>query len=684
VRVATDVGGTFTDLVYYDEQDGTFGAVKADTTPPDFERGVMDTVHKAGLKPSEIEFFVHGTTVIINALTERKGVKTGLLTTKGFRDVLEIARGNRPDLYNFYFSKPKPFVPRYLRKEATERIDYKGEVLVPLKVEDLETIADDFQSEGVEAIAVCFLHSYANPEHELKATRLLKERLPDASVVPSHDITREWREYERTNTTVLSAYVHPVANRYLDSLERNLGRDGFRGRLFVMQSNGGSATVRSARSNPVAMVESGPVGGVLGAVALGKLIDEPNVITLDIGGTTAKCSLVQNGEVRVDTGYKIERSRTNPGYPIQTPVVDIVEIGNGGGSIAWVDEAGGLHVGPQSAGAVPGPAAYGRGGEEPTTTDANLLAGRIDRNYFLGGEITPDMDNVFRALGKLADKLGSDVEETARGIIRVANANMVNALKLVSLNRGYDPRDFTLAAFGGGGGMHAATLAEELGVPKVVIPVSPAVFSAWGMLLTDLRRDYLSTRVTRLDSATPEEANDIFEEIEQEAKQEFAADGLGADRLVFQRHADMRYLGQEHTVKVPFPSGEIDQDKLAEAVRRFHEAHEREYTFRLDSPVELVNYHLVANGLVQKPELAKLERTGRTAEDAIRERREVDFDTHGVHRTTIYDRVSLEPDVTLSGPAIVEEPATTIVVFPGQRAEVDDYGNLHLHIEQGG
>jgi N-methylhydantoinase A len=682
MRVTTDVGGTFTDLVYFDEDTGESGAVKVDTTPPDFERGVIDGLRKSGLDTSEIELFAHGTTVVINALMERRGAKTGLVTTRGFRDVLEIARGNRPDLYNFYFSKPKPFVPRYLRMEVDERLDHKGEVLVPLDPESLEPVADFFREEGVEAVAVCFVHSYANPTHELEAARVLEGLLPGVSVVPAHHITREWREYERTNTAVLSAYVHPTANGYLDSLECKLDRDGFGGRLFVMQSNGGSATVRTARSNPIAMVESGPVGGVLGAAALGELIAEPNIITLDIGGTTAKCSLVQDGEVRVDTEYKIERSRTNPGYPIQTPVIDIVEIGNGGGSIAWVDEAGGLHVGPRSAGALPGPAAYGRGGEEPTTTDANLLAGRIDHGYFLGGEITPDMDNVRKALSKLADGLGSSIEETARGVIRLANANMVNALKLVSLNRGHDPQDFSLVAFGGGGPMHAAFLAEELRIRKLVVPTECAVFSAWGMLRTDLRRDYVRTLVTRLDSASVEEVGEAFRALQRAAAKEFGEDGVGPERLVFNRYADMRYLGQEHTVKVSFPSGEIETEQLGEAARRFHEAHEREYAFRLGSPVEIVNYHLAAYGAVQKPEVATLERTGRSLEDAIKGRREVDFDAYGVHQADIYDRALLEPEAEFSGPAVVEEPATSIVVLPGHRVVVDDCGNLHIHPKQ--
>lgn len=572
-------------------------------------------------------------------------------------------------------------MPRYLRREVNERISYKGEVLIPLNVEEIEPIVEFFKKEGVEAIAICFLHSYANPVHEIEAVNAVRELWPDVSAIASHQITREWREYERTNTTVLSAYVHPIASTYLDSLNRRLRDEGFKGRFFAMQSNGGIATAQGAKNNPIAMVESGPASGVLGAIALGRLIEEPNIIALDIGGTTAKCSLVENGQARITTEYKIEWSRTNPGYPIKTPVIDIVEIGNGGGSIAWIDEGGSLHVGPQSAGAVPGPAAYGRGGTKPTTTDANLIAGRINPEYFFGGEITPDMDNVRRAFQPLADTLGTSIEEVARGVIRLANANMVNALKLVSLNRGYDPRDFTLVAFGGGGAMHATALAAELNIPKVIIPIHPAVFSAWGMLLTDLRRDYILTRVTRLDVIDPQQVHEIFSGLEQQASREFAEDGVSADQLVFQRYADMRYLGQEHTVKVPFPAGTVGSEEISSAIQRFHEAHEREYTFRLDSPVELVNYHLVAFGQVSKPKIAKIKALGRKENEARKGFREVDFDTHGVQQAAVYDRSLLEPGMVVAGPAVIEEPATVTVVFPGQRVEVDEYGNLHIYLK---
>ena len=679
MRVGTDVGGTFTDLVYYDEASGQFGSAKANTTAPDYERGVLDTMVKSGLDAAAIDYFAHGTTVVINALTERKGVKTGLVTTRGFRDVLEIARGNRPDLFNFYFTKPKPFVPRHLRAEITERTDYKGNEVVPPALQELGPIVEYFKTQGVEAVAVCLLHSYANPDHELQVAKEVKQLWPEVAIIASHEITREWREYERSNTTVLSAYIHPIANSYLTSLERELRGKGTEAPLYIMQSNGGVATMQAAKRNPIAMVESGPVSGVLGAIILGKVIGEHNIIALDIGGTTAKCSLVERGQPRMTTEYRIEWSRTNPGYPIKTPVIDIVEIGSGGGSIAWLDEVRSLHVGPKSAGAVPGPAAYGRGGTAPTTTDANLITGRIDPDYFLGGEITPDMDNVRRAFGELAAQLESKIDDVARGVIRIANANMVNALKLVSLNRGHDPRDFTLVAFGGGGGMHAAALAMELKIPEIIIPINPAVFSAWGMLLSDLRRDYIQTSVTRLDSTPPTSVDKLFAELEARAAEDFAVDGVEDDRLVVQRFADMRYLGQEHTVRVPFPSGKVDGDAFRVAVERFHQAHEREYTYRLTSLVELVNYHVVAFGLVPKPELAKLAATGRRPADAMRGKRAVDFDTHGIHTTSIYERNRLEPGMEIGGPAIIEEPATTIVVFPDQQATVDDYGNLRIH-----
>ena len=683
VRAATDVGGTFTDLVYYEydlesQRFNTLKTAKVDTTPPDFEKGVMDVLQSAEVAPDSIHFFAHGTTVVINAVTERKGVKVGLLTTQGFRDVLEIARGNRPDLFNYSYVKPPPFVPRHLRREIPGRINYKGEVLHALTLDNLTEIIDDFRNEQVDAIAICLLHSYVNPDHEVELAEAISSIWPDVDIVTSHEITREWREYERSNTVVLSTYIHPIANRYLGKLQAQLEDDGFAGQAYIMQSNGGIDTIGSSRLRPIRMIESGPASGVLGAAALGDLIGIENIIALDIGGTTAKCSLIEDGRVRISTEYMIEKTPRYAGYPILAPVVDIVEIGAGGGSIIWSDEGGKLHVGPQSAGAVPGPAAYGRGGMQPTLTDANLVTGRIDPEYFLGGRIKADMDSIAKAFQYLSKRLGMSMEELARGAIRIANNNMINALKLVSVNRGYDPRDFTLVAFGGGGAMHASALAAELQIGKVIVPNKASVFSAWGMLMSDLRRDYVVTKPTQLVASSATEINHMYRALEQQAASEFSADDIAQDRLRFERYADMRYHGQEHTVKVPYPEGAVTTKSIDLAIDIFQREYEREYTYRLDTAVELISYHVVAFGNVDKPRPQKLERSGRTLDKCIRGYRLVDFDVAGVHEATIYERAGLEPGMQIFGPAIVEEPDTTVVLFPQQELTIDDYGNLRI------
>ena len=419
LRAATDVGGTFTDLVTFwtDPETGRqeILTAKADTTPPDFERGVLDVLAKSGIAIGEIGFLAHGTTLVINAITERKGVKTALITTSGFRDSLEIARGNRPDYFNLHYEKPPPFVPRYLRRELPGRLTHDGREREPLDLAPLPGIVEDFRADGVEAVAICLLHAYADPRHEQAVLDRVRELWPEVSVVASHQITREWREYERTSTAVLSAYVQPVAERYLTLLASGVRDSGFGGQLYIMQSNCGVDSVEKTKSIPITMVESGPASGFWGAAELGRLIGEPNIVALDIGGTTAKCSLIEGGHVKVISDYWIERSRLSAGYPIMVPVVDLVEIGNGGGSIAWVDDFSKLHVGPRSAGAVPGPAGYGRGGTEATTTDANLALGRINRDYFCGGEVEADMDAVAAALDEVAARLGVDRAGAARG-----------------------------------------------------------------------------------------------------------------------------------------------------------------------------------------------------------------------------------------------------------------------------
>jgi N-methylhydantoinase A len=681
LRAATDVGGTFTDLVYFsvDPETGAQRIVtaKSSTTPPDFERGVLDVIAKSGAPVDEIAVLAHGTTVVINALTERKGVTTGLITTEGFRDSLEIARGNRPDYFNLHYEKPAPFVPRHLRREVPGRIAHHGGERAPLDLSGLESILDDFRTEGVEAVAICLLHSYANPAHEQAVLERVGELWPEVAAVASHQITREWREYERTSTAVLSAYVQPIAERYLGRLADGVRGGGFGGQLYIMQSNCGVDSIDRTKEIPITMVESGPASGFWGAAELGRLLGEPNVLALDIGGTTAKCSLIEGGHVKIISDYWIERSRRSAGYPIQVPVVDLVEIGNGGGSIAWVDDFGKLHVGPQSAGAIPGPAAYGRGGTEATTTDANLELGRINPDYFAGGEIDADMSAVGTALDSLAGRLGVERVDAARGIVRIANNNMINALKLISLNRGYDPRDFTLVAFGGGGGMHAVALASELGIRKVVIPRAADVFSAWGMLMSDLRRDYFVTRLFGLNAGSADRLAALVDEVTEVAAGQFAREGIERDRIRFLVYANLRYENQEHGVEVALPEG-ADVDELAAA---FHAAYEREYTYRLDAPVELVGIHLVAVAEVGKLTPVPLPTSGRELDAALKGRRAVDYATDGVHDADVYDGDLLEPGMAFEGPAVVETKGSTTVVHPGDEVVVDEYGNLVISVD---
>jgi N-methylhydantoinase A len=677
LRVATDIGGTFTDLVYV-TPDGQVGTGKSHSTPAHFEQGVMDVIAANHIVPSEFASFVHGTTVVINAITERKGAKAALLTTEGFRDILEIGRGNRPDFFNLEYRKPKPFVPRYLRREIPERINYKGIETRSLDLSGLPAILDDFRAEGVEAVAICFINSYANPAHEEATLARVKELWPEVSAVASHQITREWREYERTNTAVLSAYVQPIAHRYLDRLTGCLTEAGMTCTPYIMQSNCGVDTVRSARQIPITMIESGPASGVWGAAALGRLIGVPDAIAIDIGGTTAKCGLITGGHVKLNTNYMVERSEASAGYPVMVPVVDLVEIGNGGGSIAWVDEFKRMHVGPQSAGAVPGPVSYGSGGTEATTTDANLALGCINPNYFCGGTMVADMAAVDRALDKLAATLDTSRQEAARGIVRIANNNMVNAIKLISVNRGHDPRDFTLIAFGGGGGMHACALARELGIKKVVIPSLSGVFSAWGMLLSDLRRDYLQTQIVELCPEGAEQIDAALAALEAKAIQEFAVENIERSRVHFLRYARCRYQNQEHSVEIVLPSGAITVEQIEAIRERFHTDYEREYTYRLEAPVELVCYHLVALAEVDKLKPEKRPATGRKVADAVKGGRQVDYVEAGIHQATIYNGDALEPGMSFAGPAIIEESGTTVVIPPGLPCHVDDYGNYHI------
>ena len=676
-RLASDIGGTFTDLVYFDEESGTLKVEKSLTTPKDLTIGVEDTIRLAQVEPEKIDFFVHGGTTVINAITERKGAKTALVTTAGFRDVLEIARGNRPDLYNLSFEKPVPFVPRRLRFEVRERMDAAGNEVAPLMLSDLDAVVDRCRAENVEAVAIQLLHSYAAPGHEAVCAEYLREKLPGVAVTASHEITREWREYERANTAVLNAYVQPIVQRYFASLEGSLKGQGLDCPFAAMQSNGGSTSFEWAKAHPITLVESGPSAGVNGAALVGELCGEKDAIYLDIGGTTAKCSVIEGAQVQVTTEYKLEWTRINPGYPVKVPVVDIVEIGTGGGSIAWFDKVGTLKVGPVSAGSDPGPASYGQGGTEPTVTDAKLLTGVLDPDYFAGGRIKLDVAAAERAMQKVADGLGGTVEEAAVAVLRLADADMINALKLVSIQRGHDPRDFVLIVGGGGGAMHAATLGRELGVREIIIPLYPGYFSAWGMLATEPRRDFVQTALTRADDMTADGIAKLFAGLRAEAETYFSAqDEVEASQLNFEFGIDLRYLGQEHWVTVPAALEGLSVDGI---LHDFHIAHERAYTFRLDdTPVEFVNFRLTATARVPRPEVKPLNGAGRSEAAAAKGTRSVHYGEDGRHDARILDRDLLPPGFEAEGPLVVEEPSANIIVHPGQKLRVDDLGFLHI------
>jgi N-methylhydantoinase A len=679
-RVAIDVGGTFTDLCALDEKSGQFTFVKDSTTPANYAEGVVNVIRRSGLKGEQIDRFIGtGSTMVINALTEKKGAKTMLVTTKGFRDSLELQRSNRTDIYNFRYEKPKPFVPRRLRLEVEERVSYSGKEITPLNRDDVLRVAEVCKEENAEAIAIAFYNAYANPDHEIECYNILKGRVKTPYITMSHELSREWREYERINTAVLNAFVQPKVHAYLTTLESELRRLGMSIGAHVMQSNGGVATFEQGRKTPIYQVESGPIGGVIGAVVLGKAVGVGDIITFDVGGTTAKTSLIDSGRMKINTEYFIGRSQFSGGYPVKVPVVDIVEIGAGGGSIAWVDELGSLKVGPQSAGADPGPACEDKGGTNPTITDAFVLTGVIDPNYFLGGEIKLKPELSEKAYKTVADKMHLKVLDVAIGAIEIATANMVNAIKLVSVRRGYDPRDFAMVAFGGGGPMFAVSLAQELGIKKVIVPRVPGVFSAWGMLMTDLRHDFIRTKVVGLRPENLSELQGVLDEMRKEATQQLKSEGIGEESMRFEGLFDIRYVGQEHTISTPVPANVKAPGSLAVIGKDFKALHYKAYSFNLNDPTEVVNVRLVAFGNVKKrpPKPAKASRGARVRPTKTRS---VYLDESGFKRLPVYSRDSIPIGARLRGPAIVEEPTTTTILRKGNKLMKDRYGNLVVEV----
>jgi N-methylhydantoinase A len=672
VRIGVDIGGTFTDIVAF--RDGEVHVTKTPSTPDSPDDGVVNGLEKsrddAGFAFGDVGFLSHGTTVATNAVLEGTWAETALVTTEGFRDVLEIARQNRPDIYDFDAEKPAPIVPRDRRFEVPERLDERGTVLQDLEDDAVREVAAAIADSGVDSVAISLLFAFENDDHERRVADRLRDEGLDVSYSLSSDVLPEIREYERTLTTALNAALKPVMDSYIGNLQREVGAQGVGAELKILQSNGGLITAEAARERPVNTLLSGPAGGVQGATYVAQQCGVDDVITMDMGGTSCDVSLVEGGDPLVSTDVSVGD------YAVGVPAIDIHTVGAGGGSIAWMDEGGALRVGPRSAGADPGPISYGRGGTEPTTTDAHLLLGRLDPDRFLSGELDVAVSEVRDAFDeRLGDELGTTPREAAQGVLDVANANMQRALRVVSVERGYDPRDFSLVAFGGAGPLHACRLAETLDVPEVIVPQTAGVLSALGLLVSDVLYDYSVSRVRQWRDLSPATLRRTFADLHERGEQRLADEGVAPTDRRYDRVADLRYVGQSFDVSVSVPDGDLDAATLDTVVQRFHERHERRYGHADPSePAELVTLRLRARGLVDSPALSPPATEG-SVEDAIREVRTVTYDGDP-HETPVLDRATLPVDATFDGPAVVEGKESTVVVHPGQTADVDEYGNL--------
>ena len=666
--VAVDIGGTFTDFLGYDTATGRLLSSKSPTTPARLEHGIHDCLKKAGVRVDVIDAFVHGSTIAINTVLERKGARTALIVTKGARDVYKIGRGNRPEAYDIWFKRPEPLVPRHLTFEVEERVLASGEVYTPLNTAQAEGIARQVTASGAEAVAVCFLHSWKNPMHEQQMAQLLNSKTYRSV---SHEILREYGEYERISTTVLNSYIGPKVSAYLEGLERMLQEQGFRGHLWIMESNGGVMSSPTARRLPVAMLESGPVGGFIAAARTGAALGHTNVIGFDMGGTTAKANLAREGEPQMSHGYHIGGSAS--GQPMMLPVVDTVEVGSGGGSIAKVDHAGSLKVGPVSAGADPGPACYGKGGTEPTVTDANLVLGRLDANQFLGGEMPLNVEAAREAINRcIARPLGISETEAARAVVKIAVMNMSLAVRQVSIERGYDPRDFVMVGFGGAGPLHASEVARSLHIPLVVIPNFPGQFSASGMLMAEPRQDFVRTYYRPLDQTDFTELGRIASDMEALARER-----MGPADIQMRHLLEVRYTGQDFSLPIPVDPKGYSDDYRATVRKAFHELHQTRFGYHdAELALEIVNAHLAATA---PSTLHALPAPAAGAGSKLMKTSAVIFDGAPID-CPVYRRESLAPAERMNGPAIIQEYASTTVLFPQDHAEVARSGELVIQV----
>jgi len=672
-----DVGGTFTDLVMIRLADGKAFLHKTPSTPADpsiaMERGITEILASASAKPSEVSYFGHGTTVATNALIEGKTANTALITTQGFRDILEIRRQRQPHNYNIRIPKPLPPVPRHLRREMNERTFLMGrENIAPSRVE-LDRHIAALKEADVASVAVVFVHSYQNPTHEQDVVGWLREALPGKFICASHEVLAEFREYERTSTTVLNAALGPVMSRYLDQLETRVKNLGLGAKPNIQQSNGGFASPREAGHRPICTLASGPAAGVIGAVDLSRRAGYGDLITFDVGGTSTDVCLIE-GSVPL-----IAREREVAGYPVRFPMIDVHSVGAGGGSIAWIDDGGFLQVGPRSAGADPGPVCYARGGKEPTVTDANVLLGRLNPEALLNGRMPIRADLARDAIAtKIARPLGISVEEAAEGILTILNETMVRAIRVITVEQGYDPRKFALLAFGGAGPLLATPLARELGLSTIIVPPGPGLLCALGLLVADARRDFSRTRIVPLKNGAATAIGEAARELSAQAERWYAEENIAPAARALEWAADLRYLGQSHEITLPMPLGPADKHAVAHLAEGFGKEHSRLYGYAADAPVELVTMRLTARASVSRPPLEVKAHAAGDAATAVRRSRQVHFPGVGFVTCPIYDRDGIPEGIATAGPAVIEQMDTTTIVLPGQKFERDRTGNLIL------
>jgi len=682
IRLAADVGGTFTDVAAFDEATGELALGKTLTTPARLVSGIEHGVGKAGTDFRAARLFLHGTTVAINTILERSGAPCALLTTQGFRDIYEIGRVNRPESYNLFFHKHQPLIERDLRYEIRERMDAQGKVLIKLDEEQVRAAVADAVRQGVEAIAILFLHSYRNPAHEQRVKEIIAQSHPQLFVTASHELSQEYREFERTSTAAANAYVGPRVRRYLGEMGEHLDAAGFGGDFLIVQSTGGLFAVEEAQSACIRMLESGPAAGVIGTKALCDSIGLANAIAFDMGGTTAKAGVIHHGQVLMTGSALIGGYAT--GLPVQMPMIDIQEVGTGGGSIARLEGSGALHVGPESAGAQPGPVCYGLGGTEPTITDANLVLGRLGADRFLGGEMRLDLEGAKRALeAKVARPLGLELTQAADGILRIATTKMSHMVRWVTTERGLDVADFSLVAYGGAGPLHAAMVARELRIAKVVVPRAPGHFSAYGMLVADLRRDFVNTWFNPLAEASFAEMEAIYAAMERRGRDAVERSQIAVADIAVQRSADMRYVGQEHAVTVELPLDLFTAQDRDGIKQRFDAVHATRYGYSAPAEkAEIVSLRSAITGLLRKPAFEPIAKgESLPPPQALRGTRPVYFAEAGRHADTpSYDRTQLVAGNRIDGPALIEEYASTTVVHPGDVVTVDAFGDLVIDI----